>query len=60
MEMGEKAASEERAMVDFHEVLAPQGKPKLGVRYGHKGADTGRPYADCPTHKGKGSSQPIP
>ena len=49
--MGEKTASEERAMVDFYEVLAPQGKPELGILYGNKGADTGRPYADCPTHE---------
>ena len=60
VEMGEKTASEERTMVDFYEVLAPQRNSKLGILYGYKRANTGRPHADCPTHKSKRNSQPVP
>lgn len=60
VEMGKKTTSEERTMVDFYEVLAPQVKSELGILYGNKRTDTGRPYADSPTHKSKGNSQPIP
>ena len=60
VEMGEKTASKERTMVDFYEVLAPQRKSKLGILYGYKRADTGRPHADCPIHKSKRNSQPVP